>query len=355
MSNGLAVRPTVEVYHEPPRRYSFDELANMADAVARSGLFKMNAPQALTLMMLSESLGLHPIQAMMRYHIFEGRPTMRSDAMLAEFQRQGGRIEWTKDTPTECEAILYHDQHCPKGKAVSFTMADAKAAGLAGKQVWQAHPRPMLRARVITTGIRMVMPGVIMGIYTPDEVEEFAPRELGPLTRREFAMDDPSRQPRREAAKRENHPPVAETVSELRANAQQAPAPAPAREPEPPRQAATEWGRWIAEAVEDFNAELAKVAESQPENVGLRTTVKRQQVINAVITRAIKDDLIVEAAVLNSKGKRDGEAMARAMGELWDDEVEFVPTAVGDYLASKMIELLPKEAPREPIGVLPGL
>ena len=200
----------------------------------------------------------------------------------------------------------------------------------------------MLRARVITNGIRMVLPGVVVGIYTPDEVEEFAPREAPPS-------------PRREPSRRENHPPVAETVSELRANAQQAPAPAPAREPEPPRQAATAWGKWIAEAVEDFNAELAKVAESQPENVGLRTTVKRQQVINAVITRAIKDELIMEAHVVNAKGKRDGEAMARVMAELWDDEVEFVPTAVGDYLANKMIELLPKEAPREPIGVLPGL
>ena len=322
------------------RRFSLDEMGDMADTVARSGLYKMTGAQVMVLMLLCDAEGLHPIEAVKRYHIFDGRISMRSDAMMAEFQKNKGRIEWTKDTNTECEAVLFHPIHCPKGQAVSFTIEDADKAGLTGKANWKNHPRPMLRARVITHGIRMVLPGVIVGVYTPDEIEEFAPREAPPV-------------PRREPSRRENHPPVAETVSELRANAQQAPAPAPAREPEPPavshveppRQAATEWGKWIAEAVEDFNAELAKVAESQPENVGLRTTVKRQQVINAVITRAIKDDLIVEAAVVNSKGKRDGEAMARAMSELWDNEVEFVPTAVGDYLANKMTELLPKDAP----------
>ena len=314
------------------RRFSLDEMGDMADTVARSGLYKMTGAQVMTLMLLCDAEGLHPIEAVKRYHLYDGRISMRSDAMMAEFQKNKGRIEWTKDTNTECEAVLFHPVHCPKGQAVSFTIDDADKAGLTAKANWKNHPRPMLRARVITHGIRMVLPGVIVGVYTPDELEEFPPREASPV-------------PRREPSRRENHPPVAETVAELRSTTEQpATPPAPAREPEPPKQAATEWGRWIAEAVEEFNAELAKVAETQPENLKLRAPIKRQQVINAVITRAIKDDLIAEATVLNSKGKRDGEAMARAMGELWDDEVEFVPTAVGDYLANKMIELLPKEA-----------
>ena len=165
---------------------------------------------------------------------------------------------------------------------------------------------------------------------------------------RSLRRGEPRQPPRREPARRENHPPVSETVAEMRARAQAPAEPALAREPEPPRQAATEWGKWIAEAVEDFNQELAKVAETQPENLKLRAPIKRQQVINAVITRAIKDELIAEGyGAQQARAARDGEAMARAAAnQFWDNEVELVPTAVGDYLANKMIELLPKEAAR---------
>ena len=312
------------------RRFSLDEMGNMADTVARSGLYKMTGAQVMVLMLLCDAEGLHPIEAVKRYHIFDGRISMRSDAMMAEFQKNKGRIEWTKDTNTECEAVLFHPIHCPKGQAVSFTIEDADKAGLTGKANWKNHPRPMLRARVITHGIRMVLPGVIVGVYTPDEIEEFAPQEATPS-------------PRREPSRRENHPPVAETVAELGQHFTQQPAtPPPASEPT--REARTEWGHWIAEAVTSFNQELAKVAESQPENLNLREPIKTQQVINAVITRAIKDDLLAERSILNERGKRANAKMAAAMGELWENEVEFVPNAVGDYLANKMIELLPKEA-----------
>ena len=343
MSNGIAVRPTTEIYRESPPPMSFAEKCEMADAVARSGLYKMNGAQVLTLMMLCEAQGLHPGNAVMRYHVYQNTVSMRSDAMLAAFQQVGGRFEWTKDTLTECEAVLSHPVHYPKPKTVSFTMEDAKRAKIASKDNWVNHPRAMLRARVITNGIRMVLPGVIMGIYTPDEVEEFTPREAPPA-------------PRREPLRRENHPPVAETVAALTDHFEQAATPpAPAREPEPPRQAATEWGKWIADAVADFNQELAKVAESQPENLNLREPIKTQQVINAVITRAIKDDLLAERSILNERGKRANAKMAEAMTELWDNEVEFVPTAVGDYLAGKMIELLPKEAAPAVQGELSGI
>jgi hypothetical protein len=81
MSNGLAVRQPTEIQHAP-RTFSFAEMQEMAEAVAKSGLFKMNGPQVLTLMLLSESLGLHPVQAVMRYHVYDGnfkfRPHVRA-------------------------------------------------------------------------------------------------------------------------------------------------------------------------------------------------------------------------------------------------------------------------------------
>jgi hypothetical protein len=50
MSNGVAVRQPAEIQHAP-RTFSFAEMQEMAEAVAKSGLFKMNGPQVLTLSM----------------------------------------------------------------------------------------------------------------------------------------------------------------------------------------------------------------------------------------------------------------------------------------------------------------
>ena len=110
------------------RRFSLDEMGDMADTVARSGLYKMTGAQVMVLMLLCDAEGLHPIEAVKRYHIFDGKISMRSDAMLADFQKSKGRVEWIKDTATECEAIfsssgplperqsrLVYLGRCPKG------------------------------------------------------------------------------------------------------------------------------------------------------------------------------------------------------------------------------------------------
>jgi hypothetical protein len=52
-------------------------------------------------------------------------------------------------------------------------MARAKAAGLGSKDNWKSYPRQMLRARVISEGVRATFPAVLNGMYTPEEVQEF--------------------------------------------------------------------------------------------------------------------------------------------------------------------------------------
>ena len=97
---------------------------------------------------------------------------MRADAMQAKFQAKGGRIQWIQTDTEACEARFFHPTHCPEGVTVRFSFEDARKAGLTGKDIWKSYAANMLRARVVTNGVRMVMPGIIVGIYTPDEIEE---------------------------------------------------------------------------------------------------------------------------------------------------------------------------------------
>lgn len=172
------------------------DVERMANSIAKSGLFGMKTiEQAAALMLIAQAEGRHPASAAQDYHIIQGRPALKADAMLARFITAGGKVEWHKYDPAIVDATFSH----PQGGTVrlAWTMEDAKRIGLAGKDNWRNYPRAMLRARVISEAIRTVFPGVAVGMYTPEEVADFdapktvyaeppaqqeAPVVLGPLT-----------------------------------------------------------------------------------------------------------------------------------------------------------------------------
>lgn len=149
-----------------------NDMERMSVAIAKSGLFGMKTPdQALALMLLAQAEGMHPAIAARDFHIVQGRPALKSDAMLARFQAAGGKVAWNTYTDSEVSGTFTH----PSGGSVTivWTLSQAKAAGLAQKDVWKQYPRAMLRARVISEGIRTVYPGVSVGIYSEEEVRDF--------------------------------------------------------------------------------------------------------------------------------------------------------------------------------------
>lgn len=151
----------------------FERQIVLAEAFAKSRLFGCETKeQALSLMALCEAQGLHPANAVQEYHIISGRPSLKADAMLTRFQRAGGRVEFTSYTDEKVEAKFSH----PQGGSltVSWDMARAKRAQLT-TAMWTKYPRQMLRSRVISEGVRALFPGVLGGMYAPEEVQDFAP------------------------------------------------------------------------------------------------------------------------------------------------------------------------------------
>ena len=148
---------------------SVSDVERMALAIAKSGLFGMKSPeQAMALMLVAQAEGMHPAIAARDFHVIQGRPALKADAMLARFQAAGGKVRWTEYTDQRVAGVFSH----PSGGEieVDWTIAQAKIAGLTGKDVWRQYPRAMLRARVVSEGIRAVFPGVAVGVYTPEEI-----------------------------------------------------------------------------------------------------------------------------------------------------------------------------------------
>ena len=150
----------------------YQDIEKMAKSVAASGLFGIKTrDEAIALMLVAQAEGAHPAQAARDYHVIQGRPALKADSMLARFQAAGGAVKWTSYTDNKVAGIFSH----PQGGEleIEWTIDRAKAAGLTGKQTWKQYPRQMLRARVISEGIRTVYPGVAVGVYTPEEVGDF--------------------------------------------------------------------------------------------------------------------------------------------------------------------------------------
>lgn len=163
------------------------DVEKMAVAVARSGLFGVKTPdQALALMLIAQAEGLHPAIAARDYHVINGRPTLKADAMMARFQAAGGKVEWGEYTDTKVSGKFSH----PQGGTVEvvWTTKMATDAGLTRNPTWKSYPRQMLRARCISEGIRTVFPGCVVGTYTPEEAGDMEPRE--PVRMRDMGTVD---------------------------------------------------------------------------------------------------------------------------------------------------------------------
>jgi hypothetical protein len=170
------------------QKWTVADMELMAANVAKSGFFGMTAAQVFALMLVCDAEGVHPGRAVFRYHVIQGRPAMRADAMLADFMRVGGSVEWLteSDDREKCEAVFTHPKTAPKGKIIRFTMEDAKIAGLLDKvnkdgspNMWHKYAPNMMRARVVSIATRMLAPGIVAGLYTPEEIGDMVPEASG--------------------------------------------------------------------------------------------------------------------------------------------------------------------------------
>jgi hypothetical protein len=167
----------------------FTEVQQMAEVAAGSKMFGFKNPQeAMAIMLLCQAENLHPAVAMRDYHVIQGRPALKADAMLARFQQAGGSVNWKDYTDEKVTGVFSH----PAGGTleVSWTLSKAKAIGIANKDNWKNYPRAMLRARVASEGIRSVYPGCVVGVYTPEEVQDFTPapaKDMGTAERVDVA------------------------------------------------------------------------------------------------------------------------------------------------------------------------
>jgi len=153
---------------------SWQDAAQMAEALVRSGMLPKGVAKpaaALAVIVQGREFGLTAMQSLRSIHVIDGKPTFSADMMVALVHRSG-LAEFFRCVETTGEIATFETRRKgePSATRLSFTVDDAKAAGLLGRGPWSKHRAEMLRARAKSNLARLVFPDVLAGVYSPGEL-----------------------------------------------------------------------------------------------------------------------------------------------------------------------------------------
>lgn len=166
-----------------------EQAFRLSNALAASGDMIprqfQDKPQAIMAAILKGmEVGLAPMQALASIAVINGRSTVWGDAIPALVQRAGHALdvdyEGEGDTLTAVATLTRSD-----GRKIvrRFGMADAKRAGLIGKQgPWVQYTARMLAMRARTWAARDGAADALMGLEVAEEVQDYGPQAARDIT-----------------------------------------------------------------------------------------------------------------------------------------------------------------------------
>lgn len=162
---------------------TFDDAWRMAEILAASDLvpkdFKGKPENCLIAMQWGAEVGLKALQSLQGIAVINGRPAMWGDSLIA-LARNSPLCEYVVESDDGHTATCKVKRRGEPEQVRTFSMEDAKRAGLAGKQgPWVQYPQRMRQLRARAFALRDVFPDVLRGLPVAEEVMDM-PREMGP-------------------------------------------------------------------------------------------------------------------------------------------------------------------------------
>lgn len=176
MNDKMVVSRQTEVRDES-RAFEAIDLASavqISTLVAESKLFKGISTPAAAFVVLAtgRELGLTAMQSLRGIHMIDGKPSLSADVCVAVVLHSPACLFFRLVESTNAIATYETQRRGDAVRRMSFSVQDAQAAGLAGKDNWRHYPAAMLRARAAMALARAIYPDALMGVYDPDELGE---------------------------------------------------------------------------------------------------------------------------------------------------------------------------------------
>jgi hypothetical protein len=165
------------------------EAMRLATMLVKSQLMPKHlrsAEDCLLVIMTGREMGLSIMQSIRSMHVIEGKVSLSADLIVALVKRHPECDFFRMVKSTDEEAVYETHRHGdPEPTKLTYTIKQAGAAQLTGKDNWKKHAAAMLRARCSAALARAVFPDGALGIYDTDEGEEIAGRRAPVIVDRE--------------------------------------------------------------------------------------------------------------------------------------------------------------------------
>lgn len=157
-----------------------------ANMLAKSNLIPFQlrgkVEDIFSILVMGHELNVSPMQALCSINVIQGKPTIPPQLMIALVRSKipnsfiSIKVDAEKRQAT-CEAARDKDRR-EEGYTAVWDMEKAELMGLSGKDNYKKQPLTMLRWRAVGEAIRAVFPDVLMGLYFPQELQDFDGKEI---------------------------------------------------------------------------------------------------------------------------------------------------------------------------------
>lgn len=174
----------------------FETLFKTADVFAKSQIvptaFRGKPADVFVALQWGTELGLQPMNALQNIYVVNGRPTLSAQVMMGLLKGRadyGGAEIQSSPTSAKCTIKRIFKNGTVETQTGEFTIEQARAAKLTGKDNWVGYPQQMLEARAIAFAARKAYPDVLAGVYTSEEVQDFEePKNVTPVKTQQAAQ-----------------------------------------------------------------------------------------------------------------------------------------------------------------------
>lgn len=164
-----------------PAPKSTAEAMELAKTLASSQLipkaFQQRPGDVFVAMMWSHSLGIPIVQGLQGIAVINGKPSLYGDALLAVCMGSGQMADIEETVTGSADNLTATCKVTRRGKPTpvvsTFSIADARAAGLLGKPgPWKQYTSRMLKMRARAFALRDAFPDVLSGIASAEEMQD---------------------------------------------------------------------------------------------------------------------------------------------------------------------------------------
>lgn len=134
------------------------------------------AEQCIAIAMTGKELGIGFMESLRSINVIQGKPTVSPQLMLALANRTG-ELKDIKINPSDdkCEITVVREGRQPYTN--EFGIKEAQELGLMERDNYKKQKKIMFQWRALAANLRVTFPDVLLGLYTPEEMESIKTEE----------------------------------------------------------------------------------------------------------------------------------------------------------------------------------